>query len=124
MTTDTHKRCSRIHTPAHMFTQSFKLREVSGPDLRQGWGLCGERASDPRARARGVCVGKPLGCHWWGKDALGQLCGATGVTDDAGRWSPSDQVSAGNSSALPSNHSLLVPTWPPWGRFCRVARTI
>lgn len=66
-----------------------------------------------------------LGCHWLGKDALSWLCGGTGVTDDAqaletGRWSPSDLVSAGSGLALPSNRSLSVPTWPPWGRFCRV----
>lgn len=65
-------------------------------------------------------MGKKLGCHRLGKDAPGLLCRGTGVTDDVralvtGGWSPSDLVSAGNSSAFPSNRSLLVPTWPPWG---------
>lgn len=38
MPTVTHKCCSRMHTPTQMFIQSFKLREVLGPGLRQGWG--------------------------------------------------------------------------------------
>lgn len=87
-------------------------------------GPCGVRVSEPqaRARARGQAWDRQAGPSLAAEGCSCQLCRGTGVTDDAqalvtARWSPSDLVSAGNSSAFPSNHSLLVPTWPPWGYF-------